>query len=61
MKYTKQQECYIKAGATLCIECKRGFNGYKSCGCNGMVKLPQSSPTGCFCGEKIEESENDDK
>ena len=57
MKHTKQQENYIKAGATLCIECKRGFNGDKSCGCNGMVKLPKSSPSGCFCGEKMEESE----
>lgn len=59
MKYTKQQEAYIKAGATLCIECTMGYNGNKSCGCNGMVKLPKNSPTGCFCGEKFEEIEEE--
>ena len=52
MKYTKQQEAYKKAGATLCIECQMGYNGDKSCGCNGMQKLPKTSPTGCFCGKK---------
>ena len=57
MNYTKRQESYIKSGATLCIECKMGFNGDKTCGCNGMVKLPKNSPTGCFLGVKINESE----
>ena len=52
MNYTKQQKIFKKAGATLCIECKRGYNGDKSCGCNGMIKLPKTSPTGCFCGEE---------
>lgn len=55
MKFTKQQECYKKAGATLCIECQMGFYGDKSCGCNGMAKLPKNSPSGCFCGVKIKE------
>ena len=57
MKYTKQQEVMVKNGMTLCVECKTGFNGDKSCGCNGAIKLPQNSPTGCFCGEKIAECE----
>lgn len=52
MKYTKQQEVFVKAGATLCVECKSGFYGDKSCGCSGMIKLPKSSSSGCFCGEK---------
>lgn len=56
MKYTKQQEAYIKAGATLCVECAMGFNGDKSCGCNGMQKLPKSSPTGCFCGTEMRQN-----
>ena len=55
MKFTKQQESFKKAGATLCIECKMGFYGDKSCGCNGMAKLPKNSPSGCFCGVKIKE------
>ena len=58
MAYTTQQLNYKKAGATLCIECKRGYNGDKSCGCNGMIKLPKNSPTGCFCGEQ-KDGEND--
>ena len=55
MNFTKQQESFKKAGATLCIECKMGFYGDKSCGCNGMAKLPKNSPSGCFCGVKIKE------
>lgn len=54
MKYTPQQEAYIKAGATLCIECKKGYNGDKSCGCNGAIKMSKTSSVGCFCGEKME-------
>lgn len=55
MKYTAHQEAYIKAGATLCVECKLGYNGNKSCGSNGMQKLPKTSATGCFCGSKMED------
>ena len=55
MKYTKQQEAFIKAGATLCIECKRGYNGNKSCGSLQVKNPPKSSILGCFCGEKIKE------
>lgn len=54
-KYTKQQECMKKAGMTLCYECEIGYNGDKSCGSNGMQKLPKSSTNGCFrpnCGGK---------
>lgn len=47
-KYTKQQECMIKAGMTLCVECPLGYYGDKSCGSNGMQKLPKNSTNGCF-------------
>lgn len=53
MKYTKQQEVSVKAGMTLCVECKMGWNGDKSCGSMGMTKQPKTSTNGCFCGEKI--------
>lgn len=53
MKYTKQQETMIKAGMTLCVECRTGWNGDKSCGCNGAIKQPKTSTNGCFCGERI--------
>lgn len=55
MKYTKKQENYVKAGATLCVERQKGFYGDKSCGSNGMQKLPKTSASGCFCGVKIKE------
>lgn len=55
MKYTKQQDVFVKAGATLCVECKLGFYGDKSCGSNGMIKLSKNSSSGCFCGEKTKD------
>lgn len=58
MKYTKQQEAYVKAGATLCVECKMGYYGDKSCGSGGMQKLPKNSPAGCFRGKKKEGFKN---
>lgn len=57
MKYTKQQKSFIDAGATLCVECKLGYYGDKSCGSNGAIKLPKTSYSGCFCGEKIKDGE----
>ena len=54
MKYTKQQEISVKAGMILCVECKNGYNGDKSCGSMGMIKQPKTSTNGCFCGKKIE-------
>ncbi len=57
-KYTKQQECMIKAGMTLCVECPLGYNGDKSCGSNGMQKLPQKSTNGCFRAGGVQEVEN---
>ncbi len=53
MKYTKQQQTMIAAGMVLCVECKTGWNGDKSCGCSGMLKLPKTSTNGCFSGERI--------
>lgn len=53
MKYTKRQQVSVNAGITLCIECKTGYNGDKSCGSSGMIKLPKTSTNGCFSGEKI--------
>jgi hypothetical protein len=53
MKYTKQQQISVNAGMTLCVECVAGWNGDKSCGSNGMIKLPKTSTNGCFCGKKI--------
>lgn len=53
MKYTKQQQCSINAGMTLCVECAKGWNGDKSCGSMGTMKQPKTSTNGCFCGEKI--------
>ena len=35
-----------------CGECKRGFNGEKSCGA-GMHRAPSSA--GCFCGTPLPE------
>ena len=52
MKYTKQQQSFVNAGATLCVECRLGYYGDKSCGCNGAIKLPKTNPSGCFCGKK---------
>ena len=57
MNYTKQQQNNVNAGMVLCVECKTGFNGDKSCGCSGMVKLPKTATNGCFLGEKIEEEQ----
>lgn len=53
MKYTKQQQVSVNAGMTLCVECVAGWNGDKSCGSNGMIKLPKTSTNGCFSGKKI--------
>lgn len=54
-KYTQQQANFVKAGATLCVECQMGFYGDKSCGCSGIVKFPLNSPSGCFCVKKSED------
>lgn len=54
MNYTKRQQVSVNAGMILCVECKRGYNGDKSCGSNGAVKLPKTDWSGCFCGERIE-------
>lgn len=53
MKYTKQQEVMVKAGMTLCVECKTGWNGDRSCGCNGAIMQPITSTNGCYSGERI--------
>ena len=34
-----------------CIECIKGINGEKSCGCGAFEKSPM---LGCFLGEKME-------
>ena len=48
LKYTKQQECMINAGMTLCVECPLGYYGDKSCGSNGMLKVSEKDTCGCF-------------
>lgn len=53
MKYTKQQQASVNAGMVLCVECQTGYNGDRTCGCNGMVKLPKTATSGCFLGKRI--------
>ncbi len=57
MLYTDEQKKMIQNGYTLCMECKRGYLGDKSCGANGEMNLPQDMPSGCTGGEKIDDTE----
>lgn len=39
-------------GVTRCIECQKGINGDKSCGCGAFNTSPW---LGCLVGKKLEE------
>ncbi|MCX4275869.1 MAG: hypothetical protein OSJ27_08865 [Candidatus Gastranaerophilales bacterium] len=54
--YTREQRTMKDKGFTLCIECKKGFRGDKTCGANGHADYNNESANGCNCGEEIEKT-----